>query len=237
MDNFMRALISILALAIGLDVAPRTTPGIVAETALAPAAAPVAAAPVRTQPAVRTIGGGPAEQALVEAAVEAFEEHGLALPDLEVRFHDSSEGCNGHQGRFREIDGRGVIDLCQVSEFLVLHEIGHAWTHVNMDAAEQARFAELTGSPSWAAAADAWHKRGTEVAANAIAHGLLSTPLDSPDQRARELGQFTALTGLASPRATAAAEVPPTEATLATDELQHRSAYAAWQASGAGAGE
>lgn len=240
MHTVTPALIITLVLSIGLGHAHHGASGadsdppatLVSTADGRPAHEPTAAPRADDRPAVQITGAGATDVAVVESAVGAYAAHGLALPDLEFHFHDSSDGCNGHQGRYRQVGDRNIVDLCQVNEFLVLHEIGHAWTRVNLDDRARDRFVELTGLPSWAGADDAWHKRGIEVAANALAHGLLSEPLRPGGERARELDQFRVLTGRASSRTVAPIDG---DVELTDDERQTRRDFAAWRLGSAGA--
>ena len=56
----------------------------------------------------RVTGGTPAQQAMARWAVGRFERNELRLPSLEIRFHRSTNGCEGR------IDGysNGTADLC-----------------------------------------------------------------------------------------------------------------------------
>lgn len=195
----------------------------------ADAVAPGPQASASLAPQVSVTGADPASEAMVDLAVAAFVDNGLALPDLDIRVHDDKRGCKGNQGLFKMGDGIGVVDICFPSEFLVLHEIGHAWARLNLDDHDREAFVALVDAPAWAGADHAWHDRGTEIAANTLAHGLLSEPLDSRGHRARELERFTALTGIESPRLAAFenADLPTTELTDA--ERQNLESYAAWR--------
>jgi hypothetical protein len=222
MHTVLRILITVLALTTGF-----------ADPGLFDAPDTVAAGPhasASLAPQVKVTGAAAAADATVGLAVAAFVDNGLALPDLDIRFHDDKRGCKGNQGLFKVVDGIGVIDLCSSSEFVILHEIGHAWARLNLDDHDRDAFVELVDSPAWSGHDHAWHKRGTEVAANTLAHGLLSEPLESRSHRARELDRFAVLTGIESPRLAAFddADLPGTE--LLDDERQNLGAYAAWRA-------
>jgi hypothetical protein len=190
-----------------------------------------APASVSLDPTVVVEGGTPEHRQIVTAAVDRYVSVGLALPDLTVRIHDGNPGCEGLQGVFHAAGSGGVIDLCYPGEFLALHELGHAWEHSNLDDDDRRRFLELTGSTTWRSAGVVWRKRGCELAANALAHGLLSAPLDSPQFRERELTMFTALTGITSPRLSGPHPTTsvPTSRTLTADQIERLAAYEKWR--------
>lgn len=79
-----------------------------------------------------------------------------------------------------------------------------------------------------------WHRRGAELTANTLAHGLLSTPLESADQHALDFERFETLTGLPSPRL---AELEPRAdiaPVMSESERARVAAYAVWRASQTG---
>lgn len=160
---------------------------------------PVAAG-AETRPEVTFAGGGDAERALVMAAVDRFTAVGLDLPDLEIRIHPDTDGCGGKQGLFQARGEIGVVDLCFSREFLVLHELGHAWEHFALDDRDRADFLEVSGFETWQSRDVPWSRRGIERAADAIAHGLLSAPLGERQHREREFDRFALLTGFTTPR-------------------------------------
>jgi hypothetical protein len=186
---------------------------------------------VSLEPTVVFEGGTPGRRQIVTAAVARYSSEGLALPDLTVRIHDGNPGCEGLQGLFRAVGSTGVIDLCYPGEFLALHELGHAWEHFNLEDDDRRRFQQLTGSTSWRSADVVWRKRGCELAANALAHGLLSAPLASAQFRERELSLFTALTGITSPRLSElqTTTTTATSRTLTADQMERLAAYAEWR--------
>jgi len=187
---------------------------IIAFSAQPPSSAAITQSAVSLNPSVTFAGGSPSERTTVVEAVDRYVAAGLALPDLSINIHTNQTGCADKQGLFRAGEGEGVIDLCFDREFLVLHELGHAWVQFNLEELARETFLLLTEAPSWSSSDTAWHRRGSEIAANALAHGLLSVQLESVQQRTREFAQFRALTGRASPRLTeietAARRIPAT---------------------------
>jgi len=158
-----------------------------------------AAAGVANSPVVS--GADEAAGAAIAAAVEAFEGVGMHLPELAIFVHDSHDGCNGHPGVYSKGGDMNRIDICWVHPFIIRHELAHAWEHFNVDDATRREFLELTGMAAWNPGT-AHHTRGIERAANIIARGLESRPIQSMhrNRHAEELALFELLTGLASPR-------------------------------------
>ncbi|MFV2039118.1 MAG: hypothetical protein ACC660_02630, partial [Acidimicrobiales bacterium] len=198
-------------------------------TAPAVIAAPEMQPPTSLNPVIEFSGGSPAARRTVVDAVARYGSVGLALPDLEVNIHPERSGCGGSHGLFNEVDGIGVIDLCFDREMLALHELGHAWARFNLDDQDRADFTDFAGLPAWTGRELVWSKRGTEAAAQALAHGLLSLPLRSGGERSMQLARFEALTGTPSPRL-AEIETPATQpVSMTAEERVQAAAYAAWR--------
>jgi hypothetical protein len=186
---------------------------------------------VTRTPSVVIDGGTPEHQQTVNDAVARYLSIGLALPDLRVQIHagGGKAACEGFQGVFRPDGGVAVIDLCFPGEFLVLHELGHAWERFNLDDRQRAAFERLTGLTTWRSTDVAWHDRAAERAANTLAHGLLSTPLESTRYHESDFELFEALTGKVTPRL-AEIEVPDTTVAALDDEERTRlAAYSEWR--------
>jgi hypothetical protein len=185
---------------------------------------------VSADPSVVIDGGTPERRQTVLAAVERYLSVGLALPDLRVHIHTGSKaGCGGFQGLFHPDGEVAVIDLCYPGEFLVLHELGHAWERFNLDDPQRAEFRRLTGLTTWRSTDVTWHDRGAERAANVLAHGLLSTPLTTAHYHARDFELFEALTGIKTPRL---AEIEPTDTTVPSldpEQAARLAVYAEWR--------
>jgi hypothetical protein len=184
---------------------------------------------VSRRPSITFVGGAADRRETVVVAVARFVESGLALPDLEVHLHEGRESCRDLQGMFRPSGDKAVIDLCYEGEFLALHELGHAWEHFNLGADDRARFEQLTGATTWRSTEVVWGRRGAEITANTLAHGLLSTRLHSAAQHAVDFERFLALTGIPSPRL---AELEPeTDAApvMSDTERVRLAAYSAWR--------
>lgn len=194
------------------------------------------AAAVNVAPVVSIHGGSAQHHRTVLDAVARFAASGLTLPDVDIRIHDDKAACQGKQGLFHRSEPVGVIDLCYPGEFLALHELGHAWEHVNLDDDERLAFMQLTGATTWRSTHVVWRERGAEQAADVIAHGLLSVPLETVDNHLVGFAQFQALTGITSPRVN---EVRPSTQPLdapTTEEARRLAAYEAWRAAASSPG-
>ena len=169
---------------------------------------------VSADPRVVIDGGTADQRQTVLNAVDRYLSVGLALPDLRVQFHTGGKaGCGGFQGLFQSEGDIAVIDLCYPGEFLALHELGHAWERFNLDDRQRADFERLTGSTTWRSTEVVWRERGAERAANVLAKGLLSTPLETARHHAHDFELFEALTGITTPRL---AEIEPPDTTTAS---------------------
>jgi hypothetical protein len=180
-------------------------------------------------PAVTIVGGSHEQRATVVAAVDRFLSVGLPLPDLDVRIHTGKQGCEDKQGLFHRDGDLAVIDLCYGGEFLVLHELGHAWERFNLDDRDRARFQQLTGATTWRSTDVAWGRRGAEQAANTMANGLLSTPIESLQYHVTDFARFEALTGSPSPRVTEVVPATHTAPTIDDADRVRLAAYEAWR--------
>lgn len=186
---------------------------------------------VSREPSITFVGGTPARRETVVAAVTRYIETGLSLPDLEVHIHEDRSGCRDMQGLFRPSGDIALIDLCYGGEFLALHELGHAWEHFNLDADDREHFKQVTGATTWRSTDVVWRQRGAELTANTLAHGLLSTHLESAVQHALDFDRFETLTGLPSPRLAELEPQADTAPVMSESERIRLAAYAAWRAS------
>ena len=69
-----------------------------------------AAAGVAGRPVVS--GADDDSGAAIVAAVDAFEDVGMHLPELTIVVHDSYDGCNGHPGVFSKGGDKNRVDIC-----------------------------------------------------------------------------------------------------------------------------
>jgi hypothetical protein len=120
---------------------------------------------------------------LVERVIDAFEEAELDLPPIDVIGHRYVHACSGRHGAHHVSNGRSVIDLCarrpkQTEEFLILHEVAHAWDQHSLTPERRQRFLELRGLEAWRTDdPERWVEHGSEHAAEIIAWGLVDRPV------------------------------------------------------------
>jgi hypothetical protein len=153
-------------------------------------------------PSIVIVGATDEDARIVLDAVARFAAAGMALPDLEVRI---LARCQSGQGMF--LPDESAVEVCLVSEHLLVHEMGHAWEHAHVDEATRERFMVAAGAESWRSSATIWRLRGIEMAANVIADSLSDAPLSQNDlvDGGDEM-LFELLTGHPSPRRSGAAE-------------------------------
>ena len=180
------------------------------------------------QPDAPGIHGATAATELeIRAGLELFARAGLDLPELAIYVHDSTEACGGWLGLF-DADGSGRrIDLCGN---VLLHELAHAWEHHHVTDATRQAFLEYANLEVWNDHDTPHPARGIEHAANVIAWGVSSQPLQAGelDLYAEHLYRYELLTGRPSPRiahlAAASGEVGAAAVSLepaVTHEIDH----------------
>ena len=148
------------------------------------------------------IGATHPERTAVFEALDRFSALPGALPPLENRIHEEG-GCRGHSGLFRTGPERWQIDLCEVTPWVILHEMGHAWTALHLTDQQRREFSRRWGLESWHDPDTPWRLRGAEHAADTIAWGLLEEPVGChlPNGPiAHRLQAFRQLTAVDSPR-------------------------------------
>jgi len=153
-------------------------------------------------PRTTITGGTHPERTAVYEAIDRFSALPGELPPLRIRMHPDS-GCRGHSGLFRTGTERWQIDLCEATPWVILHELGHAWTALHLTDQRRREFSRRWGLESWHDPDTPWRLRGAEHAADAIAWGLLEEPVGChlPDGPiARRLQAFHQLTGVDSQR-------------------------------------
>ena len=141
-------------------------------------------------------------EAVIESAMERFDNIGLDLPPLRIHVHPTPAGCQGYLGAYGQHGDPERIDLCTTAKFYVLHELAHAWEqHTISDETRNIVLAQ-SGLSTWHDRQLPWLHSGAEVAANTIAFGLLDLPLTEIDAEFFEtqLDRFRLLTGTNSPR-------------------------------------
>ena len=221
-----RARVVVAVAALGVLVAPVPREAAVSDDAIDATSRPS----VSADPSVVIDGGTPERRQTVVDAVERYLSSGLAMPDLRVHIHTGGKaGCGGFQGLFHPDGKVAVIDLCYPGEFLVLHELGHAWERFNLDDRQRAGFERLMGLTTWRSTDVVWHDRAAERAANVLAHGLLSTPLETARYHRQVFAEFQALTGITTPRL---AEIEPpgnTVPSLDPEQAARLAVYSEWR--------
>ena len=115
-----------------------------------------------------------AQQDLVEFGLSRFADHGLALPPIHVEFYPTVADCEGHEGFYA--NQSRTLRMCTLDKKTMLHELGHAWAHLNLSDAERAAFTTHRGLAAWNDQGDSWNHRGTEHAAEIIAWALTDEP-------------------------------------------------------------
>lgn len=192
---------AVAILGVALSITPVTAHAPAPIAPAAPAGPEESAGTNPPAPDAPGIYGADAElTAEIESAMARFDSAGLTLPELRIYAHATNEGCQGHIGLFNGDQSGNRIDLCVRTEYLILHELAHAWEHHFMTESTREAFLDHTGLTTWNHIETDWDERGIEAAAQAIAWGLLDTPITNADAFPEELHQFELLTGIASPR-------------------------------------
>ncbi|MGI9610203.1 MAG: hypothetical protein ACR2NL_07895 [Acidimicrobiia bacterium] len=132
-------------------------------------------------------------------ALEAFETAGLELPEIEVRFAPDPTSCRGHDGYFQPKFSPWRLTICSERDYVLLHELAHAWAEARLDDAKKQRFVDRLGLPSWNDKGDDWGDRGTEVAAFTIQQNLEDRVVPNSRTWRQRMADFEFLTGQRSP--------------------------------------
>ncbi len=136
-------------------------------------------------------------------ALGRFSDVGLQLPPLDVTFHNSAHGCEGHTGLYRSIAGIADIEICMPTEHIVLHELAHAWVETILDDDRRSIWMDYWGLDTWNRQDVDWSRRGNEKAADAIAYALGRIPANPHDSLLEYLCGYPLLTGNPLPGAAA----------------------------------
>jgi hypothetical protein len=149
------------------------------------------------------ISGATTDQlAAITWAIGRFAEAGLELPALAVVVHPTSDGCGGNRGQYHVVSGADVIDLCDTSTPVILHELAHAWAAHHASDEARTAFLEHVGLAAWSGNDVPYDERGTERAAQTMSLCLAEralSPIDA-NRYATYLEGYEILTGLSSPR-------------------------------------
>lgn len=129
---------------------------------------------------VTVISGPSVQVALAEELTERFERAGLELPDLSITFHPDKADCGGILGHHRSVAAHSRIDVCvgtdadpRNQEYVVAHELAHAWAWSGLDDEVRRDFLALRDLRTWNDDDVAWKLRGSEHAADTVAWGVL----------------------------------------------------------------
>jgi len=135
-------------------------------------------------------------------AIERYAEAGLELPPLTVIVHPSRDDCDGNRGQYHIVGNVDVVDLCDTSVPVILHELAHAWTAHHASEEARAAFLGYVGLDAWSGSDVPYDERGTERAAQTMSLCLAERPLTPIDasRYASYLEGYEILTGLTSPR-------------------------------------
>jgi hypothetical protein len=133
-------------------------------------------------PQLQLVGFNAVQAEEVMKAVGLFEEAGLVLPRLVITGSRDMQQCGGHPGLFRPHDDSSEVLICtpETSNWqrhVVLHELGHAWSKLNLTPESKAAFQAVRHYRYWQDYERAtWAQNGIEQAAEIIAWGLNDQP-------------------------------------------------------------
>jgi hypothetical protein len=96
--------------------------------------------------------------------------------------HDDPEICRGRNGIAFDRGDHTEIGLCTREveahvEFLILHELAHAYEHQFVSDEVREEFLELRGLERWRGSDLAWHEAGAEHTAEILVWGLMDRPV------------------------------------------------------------
>jgi len=155
---------------------------------------------VSLRPVVEVVGTQHAKAETVGDALERFRAAGLRLPDLVVVFHADDEPCKGHDGLFQPQFSPWRVLVCSQADYVLTHELAHAWEAANLDDDDRARYVRHRGLTAWLGTDLEWSERGVEDAAFMLQQNLMMRPLRVDNDRwAERLDAYRMLTGMASP--------------------------------------
>jgi hypothetical protein len=154
----------------------------------------------------------PADEALVDWAMDRYREAGLSLPTILLSFHADNSPCDGARGGHRIEDEVSRVYIC-VTELgttrelkvkrTLLHEFAHAWDDYYLTDDIRDAFMELHGLDGWRFDVP-YEERGSEYAAEVITWGLLDRPFmfgefSQPTSWETQYGGYLTLTGAEPP--------------------------------------
>ena len=158
--------------------------------------------PVRStslNPEVTVTGASADEARKVTEALERFRRESLGLPDMSISFDDSREACAGYPGLFQPGSSPAKVTVCDGLEFIVTHELAHAWVDHYVDAQRREAYLRFRCLNTWNDADASWRERGTEDAAFVIQQVLWQTqPVPDNELWLDLAAAYEFLTGLRS---------------------------------------
>ena len=186
---------------------------------LSPTAERPAQVHVSARPNVTAEGGSADQQAHLDEALARFRDHGLELPDLEVRFSDDEAECEGNAGVFENSFTPWRLSICSESSYVPTHELAHAWEAANLDDDARAHYVEARHLTNWNDPAAGWVERGVEDAARMMQQNLMATnPQLTLPAWAERLDAYELLVGRPSPLRSESGDVADFESDVDVDE-------------------
>lgn len=104
---------------------------------------------------------------IVTSAIGRFEAARLDLPLTHVRPASFGDRCQP-RGRAMNSWPVRIVRVCAVQEEVVVHELAHVWTFVNLSEGDRHEFALRRGTPTWRSREHPWMDRASEHAADII---------------------------------------------------------------------
>jgi len=140
------------------------------------------------------------ERVRVEEAAARFRRAGLRLPDVEIVFEDDPAPCHGHDGLFQQQFTPWRLSICNAAEYVVTHELAHAWEAANLDDADRQAYVASRGLAAWDSPELSWRERGIEDVAIIVQQNLMAGMVDVTSPRWTERTEaYRQLTGMRSP--------------------------------------
>ena len=117
-----------------------------------------------------------AQGELVDRGVELLEAAGLRLPGIDIVGYDSVDNCHGRRGAAINHGLRTEVRLCvdgtgPTDDWVVIHELAHAWEHHTLTDQIRDEFLRVRGLDAWRG--DEWNLSGAEHAAEIVVWGVI----------------------------------------------------------------
>jgi hypothetical protein len=152
--------------------------------------------------AVTAHNAGADQLAILGEALSRFRDNGLDLPELDVWFSDDRTACKGNYGLFQAGYEPKRITVCTDFDFILTHELAHAWIDAHVDETVRVAYTEARQLESWNDPDIDWYGRATEDAAKTIQQNLMApNPPPGSARRQERIAAYELLTGGASPLA------------------------------------